>query len=154
MNIELEENERIDDLEYNGLKIIQFSDLHYGSTIYKENLSSIKRIINERKPDIIIFTGDLIDNKYKMTKKDNDILTNTLKQLKSTLGKYSIIGDEDKDDISTIYNQADFTILKNGACIRTIYDSERKKYYDTDEDGFKWPIVKKVHRIHLVHFME
>lgn len=98
---------------FNGLKIIQFSDLHYGSTIYKENLSSIKRIINERKPDIIIFTGDLIDNKYKMTKKDNDILTNTLKQLKSTLGKYSIIGDEDKDDISTIYNQADFTILKN-----------------------------------------
>ena len=48
-----------------------------------------------------------------MTKKDNDVLTTTLKQLNATLGKYTIIGNEDKENISTIYNQADFTILKN-----------------------------------------
>jgi len=46
-------------------------------------------------------------------------------------------------DIQGINDIVNFTILKNGACIRTYYDSERKKYYDTDENGFKWPIVKK-----------
>ena len=46
-------------------------------------------------------------------------------------------------DIQGINDIVNFTILKNGACIRTYYDSERNKYYDTDESGFKWPIVKK-----------
>ena len=49
---------------FDGMKIIQFSDLHYGSTMFEENLKTIKKKINERKPDIIIFTGDLIDPQY------------------------------------------------------------------------------------------
>ena len=54
---------------FNGLKIIQLSDLHYGSTMFEENLKTIKKLINERKPDIIVFTGDLIDTRYKITSK-------------------------------------------------------------------------------------
>ncbi len=105
-------NKKIPD-NLNGLKILHFSDLHYGSTMTKDNLSDIKKKINERKPDIIVFTGDLISKKYNMKSKDTEILTNKLKELNSSLGKYAILGDEDNDKVITIFNQADFTILKN-----------------------------------------
>lgn len=99
--------------EFNGFKIIHFSDLHYGTTMSENNLLDIKKKINIRKPDIIVFTGDLINKNYKMTSKDNDILIKELKKLNASLGKYAIIGDEDDDTLLTIFNQADFTILKN-----------------------------------------
>ena len=105
-------NKKIPD-NFNGLKIIHFSDLHYGSTMYESNLSDIKKEINIRKPDIIVFTGDLIDKNYKMTENDNKKLTDALKELNANLGKYAILGDEDKDNISTIFNQSNFYILKN-----------------------------------------
>lgn len=105
-------NKKIPD-NFNGIKIIHFSDLHYGSTMYKENLNNVKKIINERKPDIVVFTGDLIEKKYKMTSKDKESLSNTLENINASLGKYAIFGDNDSDNISTILNQANFTILKN-----------------------------------------
>ena len=97
----------------NGLKIIQFSDLHYGSTMFEENLKELSKIINERKPDIIVFTGDLIDKNYKISNEDTELIADKLKNLNASLGKYVILGDEDNDKITTIYNQANFTLLKN-----------------------------------------
>ena len=98
---------------FNGIKIIHFSDLHYGSTMFDENMKDIKKLIKERKPDIIVFTGDLIDKNYKITEKQKEKLSKTLKSLDTTLGKYAIIGDEDKEEVITIFNQSDFTVLKN-----------------------------------------
>ncbi|MBR3210541.1 MAG: metallophosphoesterase [Bacilli bacterium] len=105
-------NEKIPE-SFNGIKILQFSDLHYGSTMYEENLKEIKKLINERKPDLILFTGDLIDNEFKSTKNQTEKLAKSLKELDATLGKYAILGDEDKEEITTILNQSDFIILKN-----------------------------------------
>ena len=105
-------NKKIPD-SFNGVKIIQFSDLHYGSTMFEENLKTIKKLINERKPDIIVFTGDLIDNNYKITSKQKEELAKQLKELNATLGKYAILGDEDEEDVTTILNQSDFITLKN-----------------------------------------
>lgn len=105
-------NERIPD-SFNGTKIVQFSDLHYGTTMIEENLTDIKKKINILKPDIIVFTGDLIDNDYKLKTKDTEILTQKLKELNASLGKYAILGDEDNEEIISIYNQADFIVLRN-----------------------------------------
>ena len=106
-------NEKIPE-NFDGIKIIHFSDLHYGSTMYDQNIKTIKKLINERKPDIIIFTGDLIDNDYSITEKQKEQLSKNLKELDATLGKYAILGDEDKEEeITTILNQSDFTTLKN-----------------------------------------
>ena len=48
-------------IEYHGLKIIQISDIHYGSTVDAERLKSIVKEINLLNPDIVVLTGDLID---------------------------------------------------------------------------------------------
>ena len=105
-------NEKIPD-SLNGTKIIHFSDLHYGSTMFEENLKDIKKLINERNPDIIVFTGDLIAKDYKITSKEKEKLSKELKSLNAKLGKYAVLGDEDEEDITTIFNQSDFYTLKN-----------------------------------------
>ena len=105
-------NKKIPD-NFNGLKIVQLSDLHFGSTMFNNEVKEIKRLVNERKPDIVVFTGDLINKEYDLSSKEQEKLIKELKEINATLGKYAILGDEDTEKISTIFNQSDFTILRN-----------------------------------------
>lgn len=98
---------------FNGLKIVQISDLHYGSTMFYENVKKIINMTNDRKPDIVLFTGDLINKKYKLKTKEQEKLISELKKIQPTLGKYAVEGDEDDELFNTIMNQSDFIILKN-----------------------------------------
>ena len=70
-------------------------------------------MVNKRKPDIIVFTGDLINKKYKLDSKEQEELISHLKNMNASLGKYAILGDEDNELVSTIFNQSDFTVLRN-----------------------------------------
>ena len=98
---------------FDGIKILHFSDLHYGSTMFEDNVEQLKEMINDRKPDIIVFTGDLISKEYKISKDEKEKLSNILKELHASLGKYAILGDEDDLELSTLFNQGDFILLKN-----------------------------------------
>ena len=97
---------------FNGLKIIHFSDLHLGSSFNIEDLKKIRKLSNERKPDIIVYTGDLLVKK-NYNKEETELITKELKKMTASIGKYSILGDEDNEKVSTIFNQSDFTILRN-----------------------------------------
>lgn len=105
-------NKKIPD-SFNGLKIIQLSDLHFGSTMFNEEVKKIKKLSNERKPDIVVYTGDLINKDYDLNSKEQEELIKELKGINASLGKYAILGDEDNEKIATIFNQSDFTILRN-----------------------------------------
>lgn len=98
---------------FNGLKIIQFSDLHYGTTMFTKDIKKMTTLINERKPDIVVFTGDLIDKNYKLSPKEQEKIIKELKKINASLGKYAIAGEEDSENFMTILNQSEFTILKN-----------------------------------------
>jgi hypothetical protein len=98
---------------FDGVKIIQFSDLHYGSTITYEKLKEIVNEINKRKPDIVVFTGDLLNTNYTLNSKEQEKLIKQLNKIDATLGKYAISGDEDSENFTTILNQSNFTILNN-----------------------------------------
>lgn len=105
-------NDKIPDNFY-GLKIVQFSDLHYGSTIFEDEVEKLVKLINSRNPDIVIFTGDLIDSKYKISAKEREKLIAELTKIKANIGKYSVYGDEDNDEYATIIKQANFSLLNN-----------------------------------------
>lgn len=80
---------------FNGLKIIHISDIHYGKTVDKDMLSDIVNEINLNKPDIVVLTGDLLNKNIEYNESDcNDIIEN-LKNINTTLGKYAIKGDND-----------------------------------------------------------
>ncbi len=98
---------------FNGFKIVQLSDLHYGSTMLDEELKKVINLVNERKPDLVVFTGDLIDKNYKLTPKEQEKIINNFKNIKATTGKYAILGDEDTEKIATIFNQSNFVILRD-----------------------------------------
>ena len=55
-------NEKIPS-SFKGLKIIHFSDLHLGSSFDIEDMKKVRKLSNERKPDLVLFTGDLIYKK-------------------------------------------------------------------------------------------
>lgn len=100
---------------YTKLKIIQFSDLLIDEdTLY--NLKDTVNKINNEKPDIIFFTGDLIKKGTKLQKKDKEYIIKNLSNLKCSLYKYSIIGDNDQNNLEIyedIMKQSNFQILNN-----------------------------------------
>ncbi len=79
---------------FRGLKIIQISDIHSGSLQDKKAVSAgIKKILDE-KPDVILFTGDLVNDRAS----EMDELRDVFSQLKAPMGVYSTLGNHDYGD--------------------------------------------------------
>jgi predicted MPP superfamily phosphohydrolase len=80
---------------FDGLKIVHISDIHIGS--FFNNYKAVKRgvdKVNALKPDLILFTGDMVNNYADEVKGWEDILGG----LKAKYGKYSIFGNHDYGD--------------------------------------------------------
>lgn len=101
--------------QFIGKKIVQFSDLHYGSTIFAKELDKIVNKINSQNPDLIFFTGDLVDKDYTMEKDDEKILIEALSNMKSKLGKYAVKGNHDYDykKFNELMSDSGFELLVN-----------------------------------------
>ena len=80
--------------EFKGLKIAQISDIHSGSFDDPEAVSKGVASIMMGKPDLILFTGDLVNNKAEEIVPYMDIFN----VLKAPLGVYSILGNHDYGD--------------------------------------------------------
>lgn len=79
---------------FKGMKIVQISDIHAGSfDSHSAVARGVQKILDE-KPDIIFFTGDLVNNKCEEVKPYMDIFS----QLKAPLGVYSVLGNHDYGD--------------------------------------------------------
>lgn len=79
---------------FKGLRIVQISDLHVGSFISAEPLETAIKIIKQQKPDIIFFTGDLVND---ITEEALPFIE-TLKTITAPMGVYSILGNHDYGD--------------------------------------------------------
>jgi len=80
-----------------GLRIVQISDLHLGSFNFRYHiLDRAVKLINQLKPDLIFFTGDLVNN-HAWELKGWDLVLNKLIAKK---GKYSVLGNHDYGDYS------------------------------------------------------
>lgn len=105
---------------YNGLKIIHFSDLHYKKVITEKRVKDLIKEINKTKPDIVLFTGDLLDSDYDIQGKDISFLIKQLSKIESKYGNFAILGDNDylkTDTVKNIYIQSNFTLLENNYSI-------------------------------------
>ena len=114
-----------------GLKIVHVTDLHYGMTNEKK-LKKLVKEINLTKPDIVLFTGDLVDKNTKYNKEIDNVLIENLKNINAYYGKYYVNGDEDllyktfdtimsnsnfislDDTYEVIYNEKNETIFLSG----------------------------------------
>ena len=79
---------------FDGFTITQISDIHSGSFTNKEKIQYGVDLINEQKSDIMLFTGDIVNN--KADEMDNWIAV--FDKLEAKEGKYSILGNHDYGD--------------------------------------------------------
>lgn len=79
---------------FHGYKIVQISDLHVGSFVSAEPLEEAVRIINAQEADIILFTGDLVNNRSD----ELDMHKAVLSKLKAKHGVFSTLGNHDYGD--------------------------------------------------------
>lgn len=100
-------------MSFHGKKILHFSDLLYGSTIFEDDLDYLEKEFQKIKPDIVIFTGDILDKNYNISKESLNKLKDFFNNIPYTIGKYSVKGDFDQSTFDLIMNEADFNILDN-----------------------------------------
>lgn len=117
--------------DFDGLKIIHFSDLHYNRAITLSKVESIINEINYIKPDIVVFTGDLVDKDASLTSNDYNDLTKLLNKISAKYGKYAIMGnhdyEKDEDKIIKVYKDSNFNYLDNDYDI--IYNKSNEKIF-------------------------
>ena len=128
------------DNSFDGLKIVQFSDLHYLRVVNKDMVKKIVNEINLINPDIVIFTGDLIDKDFNPTDSEENDLITLLSSINSKYGKYAIIGNHDyvkkEGIIEDIYKQSDFILLQNSYDI--IYGNDNDKLFIGGLDTYSY----------------
>jgi predicted MPP superfamily phosphohydrolase len=79
---------------FKGLKILQISDIHSGSFNDKQAVEKGIDLILKQNADIILFTGDLVNNMAVEMDEYKDLFS----KLKAPLGVYSVLGNHDYGD--------------------------------------------------------
>ena len=78
-----------DDLQ--GLRIVQFSDVHLGPYMHRSFLRRSVRAIMSLSPDLIVFTGDMVSRDVEADPEDAQLLA----PLSARLGVWGVLGNHD-----------------------------------------------------------
>lgn len=143
------------DKSFGTLKIVHFTDVLFGSTTDIDTVRKIVTVINDKKADIVIFTGDLVSSKIIPNEKDINEIEEELTKISAKYGKYYVSGDNDSkfesytvlmenagftslnDDYRIVYNEEGIPILISGVK----YKSDLKVLDDIKYEGFKINIM-------------
>lgn len=77
--------------EFDGIRIGQLSDIHSGSFFNKVAVQGGVEMMNAEKPDVLFFTGDLVNDKATEVREYIDVFD----KLKAPLGVHSVLGNHD-----------------------------------------------------------
>ncbi len=79
---------------FDGIRVAQLSDIHSGSFYNKRAVMGGIEMLNAEKPDVVFFTGDLVNDKAEEVEEYIPIL----EKVKADLGVYSVLGNHDYGD--------------------------------------------------------
>lgn len=95
-----------------GLKILQFSDLHLQPKVSDRFLNKLIRKATALSPDIIVFTGDFVCG----SRLDNpDRLRRFLCSLNAPYGNYAILGNHDYQEYVSVNPKGDYDVIDSDA---------------------------------------
>ncbi|WP_159022867.1 metallophosphoesterase [Formosa sp. L2A11] len=138
---------------FEGLRIVHISDLHLGSLNYRYKvLDRAVKIINDLKPDILCFTGDLVNNYAWELNGWEDCF----QKLSPDIKKYAILGNHDYGDYSSwksdvekqanldalkaFYRKIQFKLLLN---VSDIISRDQEKIYMVGVENWGMPPFKQ-----------
>ncbi|MBS1590620.1 MAG: metallophosphoesterase [Bacteroidetes bacterium] len=79
---------------FKGLKIVHISDIHSGSFQNKEAVQHGVDLIMQQNADLILFTGDLVNDRHE----EMNEYINIFNKLKAPMGVFSTLGNHDYGD--------------------------------------------------------
>ncbi|MFB5677052.1 metallophosphoesterase [Paenibacillus terreus] len=98
---------------FNNMRVFHFSDMHLGFFKDEDDMRRIASVINGLQPDMICFTGDIVDDYAESMAGSVPILNS----LHAPLGKFAILGNHDyrgiPEGVEALYKKTGFTLLKN-----------------------------------------
>jgi predicted MPP superfamily phosphohydrolase len=110
---------------FDGFTITQLSDIHAGSFDNKRAVQKAIKLVNAQESDLLVFTGDLVNNKASEMDPWIDIFSG----IEAAMGKFSILGNHDYGDyvswpseahkeanmtqLYDVHDQIGFNLLKN-----------------------------------------
>ena len=90
-------------VDFHGFKILHISDFHCGSFDNKKKFSYGIDLINQQNADIILFTGDMVNNIADEILPWKELISS----LKAPYGKYAVLGNHDYGDYTAWDKQVD-----------------------------------------------
>jgi len=88
---------------FDGFTITQISDIHSGSFTNKEKIQYGVDLINQQKSDLLLFTGDIVNNQAS----EMDDWISVFDKLEAKEGKYAVLGNHDYGDYMDWKNPQD-----------------------------------------------
>lgn len=124
---------------FDGMRIVQISDVHAGSFPDHRPFEEVRRIIGAHKPDAIMITGDFVNAKPD----ELAVLGRELEKLHAPEGVFASLGNHDHyntlrehADLITALRQRKIDLLVNQRRVLTA-GSERLIIAGTDNTGFR-----------------
>lgn len=98
---------------FDGIRVVHFSDVHLGFHMDEQDLRELADRIAGLKPDLLCFTGDIVDD-YAVSMK---AAVPVMASMHATLGKFAILGNHDyrglPAGVQELYPKTGFTLLRN-----------------------------------------
>lgn len=93
--------------EFIGFKILHFTDLHWSHQFSPYLQKKLIRKMNALKPDLIVFTGDML---CRAKLENREVLRLTLCSLKAKIGCFAVLGNHDYADFVTVNAKGDYDV--------------------------------------------
>lgn len=87
-------------LAFDGVRVVQLSDLHFSGLVPREYLERCVRETNALEPDMVFLTGDFVTMKGWSTRSDTtrnyvEPLSDILAPLRARIGRFAVLGNHD-----------------------------------------------------------
>lgn len=77
--------------EFDGFRIVQITDIHAGLTVERDFIERVVRMVNDLKPDLVAFTGDMVDGSVRELHEH----VAPLRELSATHGVFFVTGNHE-----------------------------------------------------------
>ncbi|MCY8580404.1 metallophosphoesterase [Bacillus haynesii] len=147
---------------FDQFRIVQFSDTHLSEYFTADELSNVVSQVNALSPDLIVFSGDLIDKPHRY--REHERAVNALKKLSAPYGKLAIFGNHDHGGYGTkvyqtLMTSAGFRVLRNDLMKLELIDGSVIEIASLDDlmlgspdyEGILSKLSEKAFSILLVH---